>query len=154
MAVWTFTYAIRWSVTDIHAQYFWLDATYLGVVTLPYFLIIFAIQSTHREYLLTRRNLILLAIEPVLTLFILWTDDLHGLFYAGMRTTGTILNGGPWFWFNVIYIYTIYLLMVIFFLWEYLHASHLYRRQTGTILIGFLLPWVGNVISFSKILPF
>jgi diguanylate cyclase (GGDEF)-like protein/PAS domain S-box-containing protein len=154
MAIWTLTYAIRWSVSELTAQYFWLDATYFGVVTLPYFLTVFALQSTHREHLLTRRNLLLLAIEPVLTLLLLWTDNLHGLFYAGMRSTGTILNGGPWFWIHVTYSYSIYLVMVVFFAWEYRHASHLYRRQIGTILIGFLLPWVGNVISFSKILPF
>jgi diguanylate cyclase (GGDEF)-like protein/PAS domain S-box-containing protein len=153
-AVWAFTYAIRWCVTDPPAQYFWLDATYIGVVAGPFCLIVFALQFTHRQHLLTRRNLFLLALEPVLILALLWTDSFHGLFYAGVRSTVKIYTGGPWFWINVIYSYAIYFLAVGFFMREYARASNLYRRQIGAIMIGMLLPWVGNFITFAGYSPF
>lgn len=154
ISVWTFTYAIRWLRTDVAAQYFWLDATYFGVVFVPFAMMIFTLQSTRREHLLTPRNLILFALVPVLTLVMLWTDDMHGLFYAGHRTTGTILNGGPWFWVNVVYTYTISLFTVFIFVREFTKATHIYRKQMATILVGLVLPWIGNVISFTGILPF
>ena len=153
-AVWAFTYAVRWCFAERAVQYFWLDATYLGVVAGPFCMIVFALQFTHRSHLLVRRNLILLAIEPFLILALLWTDSLHGLFYAGIRSTGRIYAGGPSFWINVIYSYAIYLLVAGFFAREYARATNFYRHQIGTILLGMLLPWVGNLITFAGLSPF
>ncbi|MCX6080694.1 MAG: diguanylate cyclase [Chloroflexi bacterium] len=153
-AVWALTYAIRWLAVVQSSQIFWLDTTYLGVVAVPFGTVVFTLGFTHRFHLLTRRNLFLLAIEPVLTLILLWTDNLHGLFFGGLHTTGTILNGGPWFWIHIAYSYFIYLLMIVLIAREYGQVSHLYRRQAGTILVGMLLPWIGNVVSLAGLSPF
>ncbi len=152
--VWSLTYAVRWMSSTQTAQYFWLDATYFGVAAYPLFLTVFTLQFTDRAHLLTRRNLILLSIEPVLTLLLLWTDHWHGLFYGGFRSTGTILNGGPWFWFNVLYSYTLNFMMLGLFIQAYRRASLLFRRQAGIILIGMLIPFVGNAISLGGLNPF
>ena len=154
IAIWSFTYAIRWSVVDQATQIFWLNATYFGVVIVPTAMLVMALQFTNRSHLLTSRNLILLAIEPIFTLLMLWTDQYHGLFYAGKQTTGTILSGGPWFYIHVFYSYILLLLIVGFFAREYWHASHLYRQQTAVVLVGTLIPWVGNIISFSGLFPY
>jgi len=80
--IWAVTYAVRWMAAEPSVQLFWLDATYFGVAFHTTFLIIFALQFTSRSNLLTRRNLALLIIMPVLTLILLWTDDQHGLFFG------------------------------------------------------------------------
>ena len=152
-AAWAFAYAIRWCVAEPAAQRFWLNATYLGVIAGPFSIIVFTLQFTHRAHLLTRRNLFLLAIEPVLTLLLLLTDGMHGLFFGGFVSSGKIFNGGPWFWINVVYSYSAYLLMMGLIVWEYLRASHLYRRQTGSVLTGMLLPWVANIFTFAGLVP-
>jgi diguanylate cyclase (GGDEF)-like protein len=154
MFVWAGTYAVRWSLSDPAAQYFWLDLTYLGVVAAPYLSSVFALQYTGRGHLLTRPLLILLAIEPVLTLVVLFTDSYHGLFYAGLRSTGVINRGGWWFWFNVYYSYAIYLVMLALIARQYLRSTHLYRRQTASVLLGMLLPWLGTLWSISGHSPF
>ena len=153
-AIWSFTYAIRWSVVDQAVQIFWLNATYFGVVIVPTAMLVMALQFTNRSHLLTRRNLLFLVLEPILTLLMLWTDPFHGLFYAGKQTTGTILSGGPWFYIHVFYSYILLLLIVGFFAREYWHASHLYRQQTAVVLVGTLIPWVGNIFSFSGLFPY
>ena len=153
MFTWTTAYAIRWLVTDTVAQYRWLDATYLGLVIGLYGMVIFALQITNREQLLTRRNLILLAVEPVVITVILWTDQYHGWFYAGMRSTDTILNGGFVFWFNIGYSFLVSGLTMLYLLYEYSQASHLGKRQIGVVLVGMLMPGLGNVLSFLRVLP-
>lgn len=152
-AIWAFTYAIRWRAAGPAAQHFWLNATYLGVLAGPFSIIVFTLQFTRRAHLLTRRNLILLAIEPILTLLLLFTDDMHGLFFGGFISSGRIFNGGPWFWINVVYSYSAYLLMLGLIAWEYLRTSHLYRLQIGSVLIGMLLPWVANIFTFAGLVP-
>lgn len=153
-AEWALAYAIRWMMVDPAAQYFWLDATYIGVVFGPPFLLIFSLQFTNRHHLITKRNLILLAIEPVLTLLILWTDNSHGLFYGGMRSSGAILNGGPWFWFNVVYLYAILLVVLGLLTLAFFNTPRIYRQQTGLILAGMLLPFLSNILSLVKLSPF
>lgn len=152
--IWSLTYAIRWLSSDPTAQLFWLDATYFGVVVAPSAFLILALEFTNRKHILTLRNLIILAVIPVLTLLILWTDPYHGLFYNGMRTGEAILNGGIWFWVNAIYSYLLILLASIILFVASLHAKHIYRQQTIIILVGMLLPALSNVISLIGISPF
>ena len=154
MTVWAFTYAIRWMVPGQAAEFFWLNVTYLGVVIAPTAFLILVLQFTRRSDLLTRRNLILLAVEPLLTLVLLWTDPLHGWFYAGQQTTEAILNGGPWFWINIIYSYTLLLVAAILVIRSIPRAAPLYRRQASILLFGLALPWLGNIISLAHLSPF
>ena len=152
--VWAGTYAVRWIETDTSSQLFWLDATYFGVAFHSAIFMIFALQFTGHASLLTRRNLALLMVMPIITLVMLWTDPWHGLFYGGTRTTGTILNGGPWFWFFVFYTYLFIFIVIGLFAIAYFRASKLYRQQTGTILVGSLLPVTGNILSLAGFSPF
>jgi hypothetical protein len=103
--IWATTYAVRWMMTEPSAQLFWLRATYFGAATHTTLVAIFVLQFTGRSHLLTRRNLRLLAIVPLITLFLLWTDDWHGLFFGGQHSTDLIYSGGPWFWFFILYTY-------------------------------------------------
>lgn len=152
--IWSLTYAIRWLSRDLDAQLFWLDATYFGVVVAPTAFLILALEYTNRKYLLTRRNLAILAIIPFLTLVFLWTDPSHGLFYNGMRTGEAILNGGIWFWINIIYSYLLILIASIILFQAALHSKQIYRQQTFIILVGMLLPAVSNLISMAGFSPF
>ena len=152
--IWAATYAVRWMVAEPEAQLFWLDATYFGVAFHVTFLIIFALQYTVRSHLITRRNLALLAIVPLVTLLLLWTDKWHGLFFGGHHSTGTILSGGPWFWFFVLYSYTLILIGIALFIQAFLRASGLFRLQTKAILFGAFLPITVNILGLAGFSPF
>ncbi len=151
--VWSLTYAIRWLSKDINAQLFWLDATYFGVVVAPTAFLILAFEITNRKHWLTRRNLILLAIIPTLTLVFLWTDPWHGLFYNGMRTGEAILNGGVWFWVNAVYSYLLILIASLLLFIASYRTKSLYRQQNFIILIGMLLPAFSNLVSLVGFSP-
>jgi diguanylate cyclase (GGDEF)-like protein/PAS domain S-box-containing protein len=152
--IWAGTYAVRWMMVESSAQLFWLDATYFGVAFNSTFLLIFTLQFTGRFHLLTRRNLGLLAIVPLVTLFLLWTDGWHGLFFGGQHSTGTILSGGPAFWFFVIYTYTQIFIVIGLWVQAYLLASSLYRLQNGAALFAACLPVAANIFSFAGFSPF
>lgn len=154
MAWWSTTYALYWA--NVYPKgFFWLDATYLGVVTVVPALFIFVLQFTHREHWLTRPLLALLIIQPVLTVSLLWTDSWHGLFFAGKRNAedSVIFAGGPWFWANIIYSYSLYLLVVLLLIKSAMGSRDLYRRQAGLVLLASLIPWIINVISLFNMNP-
>jgi hypothetical protein len=134
--VWAATYAMRWMVMEPVDQLLWLDATYFGVAFHVTFLMIFALQFTGRSHLISRRNLILSGIVPVITLLLLWTDQWHGLFFGGYHSTGSILNGGPWFWFFVIYSYTLIVIILALFFQAFLRASGYIACKPGRSSLG------------------
>ncbi len=154
MAWWSGTYALYWADVYPHGL-FWLDATYLGVVALTPAFFFFVLQFTHRENWLTRPLLALLIIQPVLTIIFLWTDPWHGLFFAGQRSTtdSTIFAGGPWFWTNVIYSYSLYLFLLLLLIRSFTSSRTLYRQQVGVVLLAALIPWAVNIFSLFNLNP-
>ena len=154
MTWWSSTYALHWSQAPRPYPTFWLEATYVGVVTVPTAFFVFTLRYIGRDHWLTRPWLILLPIEPVLTLILLWTDSHHGWFFGGnIRDGNSLFNGGPWFWFNVIYSYGLMLLSTFLLAHAYEQAAYLYKGQARIILAGALLPWAVNALMFAGVEP-
>lgn len=155
--VWSLTYAFYWLTPagNAAARIFWLDATYLGVVWAPPTFLLFTLHYTYRECWATRRLALLLTVEPLLTLLILWTDPLHGLFFAGLRTpdSSMIFEGGPWFWIHLVYSYGMLLIIYVLLVQHYRRARNHFRRQAATILFAVTLPWIGNIASLVDMNP-
>ena len=115
----------------------------------PVGLVLLAAAITNHTFLLNRRAVLFLLIEPILTLLLIWTDDWHGLFFGGSFTTGLIISGGPWFYLNLVYSYGLVLAVTVLISWYQHRSALLQRRQMGIILLGYLLPWLGNLLITS-----
>jgi diguanylate cyclase (GGDEF)-like protein/PAS domain S-box-containing protein len=153
LVVWSLTYAAHWAAKTPQEQMFWLDATYFGVVVVPTAFFIFAIQYTGRERWLTSKNAVILSIEPLTTLIILWTDPWHGLFYAGQRSSNAILDGGPMFWFNIVYSFGLILAAIFLVAKMYLQSQSIYRDQALAILTAALIPFTGILLGLFDLSP-
>ncbi len=153
--LWSLFYAIFWLSTTPQSQIFWLNATYFGVVFASPTFMVFTLYFTHREAWVNRYTLVWLSVEPILTLLLLWTDPMHGLFFAGKRvaSSSAFLEGGIWFWFNIAYTYGMILAVSIMLVRYYRRVQAPYRQQAHMMLFGILFPWVGSVISLSKLDP-
>lgn len=160
VAQWSLAYALELGSANIGAQLFWAKVQYLGIVSVPVMWLILALEYTGLERWLTRRNLILLTIVPLLTLLLVWTNDLHGLIWTqvGQGTIGPYrvldLTYGPFFWLHFAYAYLMLLAGTIRFLQVIIRSPQLYRGQAGAVLVGVLTPWVGNALYVSGLSPF
>jgi diguanylate cyclase (GGDEF)-like protein/PAS domain S-box-containing protein len=155
IAVWASTYAVHFLTVSPGARLFWLKVTYLGVVSVPSAFLAFALQYANRgTWLLRKRNIAFLCIEPILTLIILWTDPLHGLFFAGQPPVGDIYDGGPWFWLNVAYSYLLILIGVVLLVYALRFLAPPLRGQAVAILIGAFLPWASSLVGLLGLNPF
>jgi PAS domain S-box-containing protein len=152
--VWALTYAIYW-VSPTEMRLFWLNVTYFGVVAVPGAFFAFTLIHTGRQHWITGWRGGLLIVQPLLTLLLLWTDPMHGLFYAGKQTpeSSVIFDGGPWFWLHIIYSYTLLLISVIFLAQAVVRAHAVFRWQAALVLIAALLPWFSNIISLIGLNP-
>lgn len=160
LAIWTLAYGLELACTTLACMLFWIKIEYLGICSLPLVWLVFILQYTRRDSWLTRRNLVLLSLIPVLTLVLNWTNEFHHLYYSSTAADTSYsfpllaITPGPWYRVNFAFFY-LCLLVGILVLWQsFRSAAPLYRRQTGLMLIGALAPWLVNVLYLSGIRPF
>jgi len=162
VAVWSLVSALRMASPDLPTKVFWAQVRYLGIVVVPAAWLAFALEYTGRGRWLTRRNLILLTIEPVVFLLLVWTNDIHHLVWThvGLDTSGGFpgwhADHGPAHWLHAAYSYLLLLPGALLLIQAAIRTPRplLYRRQAVALLIGALAPVVANAISTSGWSPF
>jgi PAS domain S-box-containing protein len=160
VALWSFAYALELGSANLEAQIFWAKVQYLGIVSVPVIWLVLALEYTGLDRWLTRRNLLLLAIVPLLTLLLVWTNELHGLIWAqvGQTTVNSYaildLTHGGFFWVYFVYAYLLLLAGTIRWLQVLIRSPQLYRGQAGAVLVGAFVPWIGNALYVSGLSPF
>lgn len=155
-AEWSLTYAVHWLVPDLPSKVFWLDVTYIGAASVPTSFFVFTLVYTHRENWIHWQSLVLLSVMPVLTVLILWTDQYHGLFFAGKRQPADTVfhDGGPWFWIYVVYAYLLIFIGLVWLVQRFFSTRRLYRNQVGMVILAASLPWAASILSLTSSNPF
>src|SRR5512140_3857396 len=64
--IWTLGYGLEIAGADLATKVFWGKLQYFGIVTVPLLWLVFAWQYTSHDKWLTRRNLVLAAVVPVI----------------------------------------------------------------------------------------
>jgi PAS domain S-box-containing protein len=160
VAEWSLSYALEIGGISFATKVFWGKMKYFGVVTFPFAWLSFSLLYTGREEWLTSRNLALLAIEPIITLLLIWTNDFHGLMWSKVRLVASgpffyrISSHGAWFWFHTIYSHLLLLSGSILLFRSLMNISRLYRKQIFAILVSLLAPWIGNILYVTGLNPF
>ncbi len=98
------------------------------------------------------RHRVLLGIIPVVTLVLVWTNELHNLVWqqVELEPIGPLValdfERGPWFWVLMIFSYTLLLLGSIKLVISLFSIVRLQRWQVFLTLLAILLPWMGNIL--------
>jgi PAS domain S-box-containing protein len=160
LAWWSLTVVFEHASLDLSAKIFWVKMSYFGIVTLPTAWLVFTLQYANRERWLTRRNLAILAVLPVITLVMVWTNDVYHLMWKDIWLDTSLsppvdaVTHNIWFWVQAIYSYLLILLGTLTLLSVFLHSSGIYRKQVGTMLLATMVPWVANFLYIAGIGPF
>jgi PAS domain S-box-containing protein len=158
--IWSFAYMLELANTELQTMYFWLKIEYLGIAFMSLWCLRFALLYTGQDKWLTRQKTAALSVIPTLTLFLHWTNEWHGLFYSkvelgishGMAVL--VLSKGAWYWVHIANFYISFSAMVFLILQMCWRRGPLYRKQVLTIVIGSLLPCIGNVLYLTNLTPF
>ncbi len=161
VAQWSLCYALELGFVELPAKTFWAKTQYLGIVTIPLAWLAFAFQYTRRDQWLTShpRNIVLLAIVPLITLALVWTNEAHGLIWSHSKldTSGPFIarqvTYGAWFWVSFIFSYLLLVFGTVWLILMLIRSPHLYRQQAGALLLGVLVPWVGNWLYLFGLWP-
>jgi diguanylate cyclase (GGDEF)-like protein len=145
LACWAGAEAVMSSLSTLPAQVFWLKLAHGVLIAAPLTFLVFVAQLTDSHRWLARTSLLLLAIEPVIAFFVIWTNPVHFPFYSFFQSVPVNdflelgWGRGPWFWLNAAYAYLLGLVAIVMLLRAFMRAGTYIRVQFATVLIGCLL---------------
>ena len=150
MSEWSLAYALELGIADPAGKVFLAGVKLVGALFLPSFWLALAFFYTGRARLLKRRNLMLLAVPPVLMLALVWAS-------AAWRYTGSSgplgVGFGFWFWVIAACSYGLLLLGAALFVSNLFGTQRLYRKQSAVLLLAALAPVTVNVSNLAELAP-
>ncbi len=137
----------NFNIKPIYFDYF----TYVGICFLFPTLIILSFFYNDNN-IKFKKSWILLYIIPLISIIILWTNDLHSLFYKVYSINFSDTEYGIAFYINTIYSYTLAFIFMIRMIKISIKKSGFFTIQTALIIIGSLIPLVVNMLGTAKII--
>ncbi|MFQ5743203.1 MAG: histidine kinase N-terminal 7TM domain-containing protein, partial [Acidobacteriota bacterium] len=159
VAFWSGGYALELSSAELGRKILWAKIQYFGILAVPISALSFSLLYSGRVKRVGPRFLTLLAIEPLLTLVLLWNPTTSSLMWSEMRLdlsrsfSVLDLTYGPWFWVNATYSYGLYLLASAYLVGALARSPRLYRKQGAAVVVAIFAPWVGNALYISGFSP-
>ena len=153
MFLWIFTMAIQiicLNKFDISIKYFYY-IYYISICFLPLAYLFMAIIFEKGDLKFYKR-LILLFIVPTLSLILLWTNDLHHLFYKEYSTSLST-EYGEYFYVHTCYSFAIFVVALFILLKYTIKNAGFFSKQAILIFIGTIIPLSINILGSIQIIP-
>jgi PAS domain S-box-containing protein len=156
-AVWTVGYVLELVSPGLHGKISWDNAQWVGLVAIPPLFLAFSLQYTGRRPPRPRLLWGLLAAASVLSLLLVFTNNLHGL----IRVDTRLIPGRPFSaltyeftissWLIFLYCYVLILPGYSVLLDTFARPQRLHRAQTGIVLLGSFIPLAGSALPLMGI---
>ena len=126
---------------------------YIGTCFLPLTVFFTSLIFTNTKITFKKSYLLLLVI-PILSLVVLWTNDLHHLFYIQYSSSFTDTIYGPYFYVHSVYTYLLLIIGIGRLHIFSIRNAGFFSKQSLLISIGLACPVIVNVLgSFLKLIP-
>ena len=135
-------------INPIYFDYF----VYIGTCFLPVGLFFTGLIFAKTKIKL-KKSYLLLFIVPMISLIILWTNDLHHLFYVKYSTNINDCIYGPYLTIHSLYSYVLLFTALFYLLRFSIKNAGFFSRQSILIIVGSIIPIVINVLGSLKIIP-
>ncbi|MGE6221312.1 histidine kinase N-terminal 7TM domain-containing protein [Nubsella zeaxanthinifaciens] len=159
-AIWSITYGLELSSSNLEEMLFLIKFEYIGIATLPLNWFLFCLSFCDKECWYKKPlNITFLLLPPVATLIMVWTNSFHNLHYQSVKLA---LDGpfpmvditpGIWYRIFTVYFYILLACGCYLIIIKFKHSDSIYRKQNYSILIAALIPWLGNILYLIGVRP-
>ncbi len=157
--IWALFMGLEYGVVEPAWKIIFGKIEYLGIATIGATWLMFALNYSRHENLLTRRNISLLMMIPAITLVAVFTNELHLLVWPRITPSSPlpgaslIYEHGPAFWLIFIFNYITLAIGTVIIIFNALRSRDLYRWQMTGLIASTIIPWIGNFIYISGAAP-
>ena len=131
-------------ILPIYFDYF----VYIGICFTPIAFLIMSIKFSKPDLQLNFVKLVILcSIIPIICLLVLWTNDLHHLFYIHYSTMFLDGSYGIFFYITTVYTYLLFGIALVFLGSYAIKNIRFYFMQAVLVFIGALIPIIVNVLG-------
>jgi len=147
--LWSVGSILEFSAVDLDLMIFWRKFQVMMQLPSATAITCFLLEYTWPKRWLTRRNLILLSIVPVLMVLVIITNPFHHLFWESFDFDGGLVaNGGPLMPYFLAYVFVNFSINLIVFVWLFIHSSQ-NRWPVIIMIIGQILMRIFYFIDIS-----
>jgi diguanylate cyclase (GGDEF)-like protein/PAS domain S-box-containing protein len=159
IAIWSICDAIEAAAPDIPTRVLLSQISYIGIYSVPPSLIGLVVAYSDYDKWLTRRNIILLWIIPVIMVLLAATNNWHNLVWSGYafdpeNHSILIYYRGALFWLGLIYAYTTLAFGSFILLQMAMRYSAIFRMQSIALVLASVIPILANVIYILRLGPY
>lgn len=131
----------------IYFEYF----IYIGTCFLPVAIFFMALIFNNTK-ITFKKSYLLLFILPIFSLLVLWTNNLHHLFYIKYSLNINESQVGPYFYIHSFYTYFLLFISIYMLLKTSIKSSGIFSKQSILFIIGTCIPIIVNLLGTTKII--
>lgn len=159
MGVWTVGYLLELVSPTLQQKEIFSSIKYIGVTLTPAFWLIFALRLTGNGHRLSPLMRTALFGIPFITLFLIWTNPLHGLMRSSvsLKDIGDISilekTYGPWFWVHAAYSYGLIFIASIMLARNVIRSRGMILQKKIMLICAVTLPALTNILYLTDYNP-
>jgi PAS domain S-box-containing protein len=156
---WCFVYSFELANADQASQVLLAKIEYIGIVCVPTFFLLFALEYAQHRNIQQRGTVYLTWVIPLVILALVWTNESHGLIWSQISQKdvgGTFLlsvDHGFAFWIWTVYSYLLLLVSSILLMRRAISSPPELKPQSFILVFGALITWAGNIIYLGGLSP-
>jgi len=154
---WSLLAALENAVIGIQDKILFAQLEYLSIPIVSPLYFLFAIYYCNLEKHLNFKRIIFLWIIPIITIIAAFTNPYHNLLWYGFKPVPEYNEleflHGFWFWIHSAYSYLLLLTGTVLILWTIFQNQYLQQLHIAWILTAAVMPWLGNAIYLTGLVP-
>ncbi len=160
ISIWCSSIAFGMLSQNEWSAFLWIVVRMSAVFFVPVAWLAMVIQYTGREALVTSRSVLFTSLVPLLSVGIFLSNNTHHLFFTEIEyiRSGPFLvdetwHLGPYFYFHLLYSYTLILIGDVLLLREAFRMADQHRRKAVILVMATAIPLIFNVSYVFHLIP-
>ncbi len=155
-------YVLELLSTNTDLLFLWVRLRFVFVLFIPAFALFFVLAYVGREERITRRVFLILAIQPCITLFAMWTNDTYHLqwaYYSSQKIGQLVFASyqdatySPVYWMGQIYLLIVSAMLIYVVRQATVNSPGILHGQGIYLMAAILLPASGIIFELIGLRP-
>lgn len=159
VTIWSLGNALEMAAIDLSTKLFWANIQYFAYCYSPITLLTLCMEFTGYDEFAKNKKILWLLVIPIITIILVWTDELHGLIRHGihMDYSGSFpviaKEYGPMFFVHAAFSHFVNIAAWTLITRAVLIKNTVYRKQAFALFCGLSLIVIPNILYISGISP-